>query len=212
MELANATTESRSVEQLIETARGGDAPALGVLLGKYENYLQLLARLQVGRRLQGKVDPGDLVQDTFLEAHRHFSGFRGTSEGEIAAWLRQILAGRAANMVRHFIGTKGRNVRLERDLAAEIDQSSRCLDGALVAGTSSPSQQAVRRETSVLLADALARLPEDYRETVILRQIEELSFSEVAARLGRSEDSVQKLWVRGLAKLREELGRGHDGS
>ncbi len=204
--------DTRSVEDLIDAARGGDAPALGVLLGKFENYLHLLARMQVGRRLQGKIDPQDLVQDTCLEAHRHFPGFRGVSEGELAAWLRQILAARAANVVRHFVGTKGRDVRLERDLAAEIDQSSRCLDGALVAATSSPSQQAVRREASVLLADALARLPEDYRETVILRQLEELSFAEVAARMGRSEDSVQKLWVRGLAKLREELGQGHDGS
>ena len=207
-----APTDSRGVDEMIDAARAGDAPTLGLLLGKFENYLHLLARLQVGRRLQGKVDPQDLVQDTFLEAHRHFAAFRGVSEGELVAWLRQILAARAANVVRHFVGTKGRDVRLERELAGELDESSRCLDGALVAAQSSPSQQAARRETAVLLADALAQLPDDYRETVILRQIEGLSFTDVASKMGRTEDSVQKLWVRGLAKLREALGGLHDGT
>jgi RNA polymerase sigma-70 factor (ECF subfamily) len=191
---------------LLRQAQAGDGPALGQLLALYENYLLLLARLQIGRRLQSKVDAADLVQETFLEAHRHFAQFRGTTEEELVSWLRQILAANLANLVRRYCGTRRRDIRLERELAAELDQSSRLLDHALVAPGSTPSQQAVRREQAVLLADALRRLPDDYREVLILRHLEELSFPELARRLGRSVGSVEKLWVRGLAELRRSLG------
>jgi RNA polymerase sigma-70 factor (ECF subfamily) len=75
-----------------------------------------------------------------------------------------------------------------------------------VAPGSSPSGQAARREQAVLLADALDRLPEHYREVIVLRHLEGLPFAEVARRLGRSEDGVQKIWVRALAGLRLALG------
>ena len=80
------------------------------------------------------------------------------------------------------------------------------LDRGLVARTDSPSQQASRREQAVLLADALGKLTDDYREAIVLRHLEGLSFPEVARRMGRSEDSVKKLWARALAKLRRILG------
>jgi RNA polymerase sigma-70 factor, ECF subfamily len=79
------------------------------------------------------------------------------------------------------------------------------LNGSLVAPESSPSQQAVRREQAVLLADALQDLPEDYREVIILRQLEGLSFPDVARRVGRTEDSVKNVWLRALARLRRAL-------
>jgi RNA polymerase sigma-70 factor (ECF subfamily) len=192
-------------EPLLRQAREGSGPALGELLELYRNYLALLARLQIGRRLQGKVDPLDLVQETFLEAHRDFAQFRGTSEAELVSWLRQILARNLANLLRGYYGTQRRDVRLERDLAAELDQSSRVLDRALLQ-QSTPSQQATRREQAVLLADALGRLPKDYREVIILRHLEGLSFTQVACRMDRSLDSVEKLWARGLARLRRTLG------
>ncbi len=192
--------------QLLDLARAGQGAALGQLLELYRRYLLLLARLQIGRRLQGKVEAADLVQETFLEAHRDFSQFRGGTEEELVSWLRRILASNLANQVRHYYGTQRRNVRLERELTAELDQSSRSLDGALVAPQSSPSQQASQREQAVLLADALGQLPDDYREVLILRHLEGLTFPEVARRLGRSLDSVEKLWVRALARLRRSLG------
>jgi RNA polymerase sigma-70 factor (ECF subfamily) len=193
-------------QQLLTQARSGDEASLGKLLESYSNYLTLLARVQIGRRLQGKVDAGDLVQETFLEAARQITQFRGTTEAELVVWLRRILAGQLALMLRRYLGTKGRDVKLERELAAQLDQSSQVLDGGLVASYSTPSQHASRREQSVLLADALDRLPVDYREVIILRHLEALSFAEVAQRMNRSEDSVQKLWVRALANLRRTLG------
>jgi RNA polymerase sigma-70 factor (ECF subfamily) len=191
--------------ELVQIARGGDAEALGRLLDRYANYLLLLARVQVGRRLQGKIDAADLVQETFLEAHRHFAGFRGQSEPEVASWLRQILAGVLANQLRRYLGTQGRDIRLERELAVELDQSSTALSIGLADPGPTPSKLVAGRERTVMLADALGRLPDDYREVIVLRHLEELPFAEVARRMGRSEDAVQKLWVRALARMRKAL-------
>jgi RNA polymerase sigma-70 factor (ECF subfamily) len=193
-------------EQLIQQARAGDGQALGQLLELYRNYLTLLARLQLHRRLQSKVDATDLVQETFLKAHHHFGQFRGHSEVELVGWLRQILVLNLANLVRHYYGTQGRNVRLECELADELDRSSQACAQSLIAKQSSPSQRAARREEAVLLADALAKLPADYGELIVLRHLQGLPFAEVARRMGRSVDSVEKLWIRALARLRQLLG------
>jgi RNA polymerase sigma-70 factor (ECF subfamily) len=190
------------LERQLRLARAGDGTALGQLLDSYRNYLTVLARVQIGRRLQGKVDASDVVQGAFLQAHRHFGQFRGQSQKELAGWLRQILLSNLLNLVRHYQSSRRRDLRLERDLAVELDQSSRDLDGAMFAKQSTPSQKASHREQAVLLADALSRLPEDYREVIILRHLEGLPFTEVASRMGRSLDSVDKLWVRALSRLR----------
>ena len=192
-------------QALLGLARGGDEVALGRLLESYSNYLTLLARVQIGRRIQGKVDAGDVVQEVFLEVHRQFEHFRGTTEAEFVAWLRKILAGQLALTLRRYLGTKGRDVNLERELGAQLDQSSQAMDGGFVASTSTPSQHVSKREQAVLLADALGKLPPDYREVIVLRHLEALPFAEVAGRMGRSEDSVQKLWVRALANLRRSM-------
>lgn len=197
---SNAPTD---LKNLLERAQQGEEGVRGALLETYRNYLELLARIEIGRRLQTKVDAGDLVQETFLEAHRNFGLFRGKSEGEFINWLRGIMAARIATMVRHYVGTQGRNVRRERDLQIDLDQSSRALDRGLVALQSTPSQKMERNELRVMFADTLAKLPADYREVIVLRHFEELPVGEVAARMNRSVDSIQKLWVRGLAKLRQ---------
>jgi RNA polymerase sigma-70 factor (ECF subfamily) len=193
-------------EQLLQLAGGGDGAALGRLLELYRNYLGLLARLQIGRQLQGKVDDSDLVQETFLKAHREFAEFRGSSEAEFAAWLRQILAFNLANMVRHYLGTRRRDVRLERNMVNELEESSLALGRGLPAPGSSPSQRACRREQAVLLADALGQLAPDYREVIILRHLQGLPLADVAGRMGRTLDSVRKLWTRALVQLRRTLG------
>jgi RNA polymerase sigma-70 factor (ECF subfamily) len=193
-------------ELLLRQARTRNGAALGRLLESYRGYLALLARLQIGRRLQGKVDAADLVQETFLEAHRQFALFQGSTTAELAGWLREILASRLAKLVRYYFGTRRRDVRLEQALAAELEQSSRVLDHGLMAPSSSPSHQAARREQAVRLAAALQQLPEDYREVLILRHLEALSFPDVARRMGRTVESVKKLWARALPRLRDMLG------
>jgi RNA polymerase sigma-70 factor (ECF subfamily) len=193
-------------EILLREARAGDAAPLGQLLELYRSYLSLLARTQIGPRLQGKVDASDLVQETFLEAHRNFARFQGASEPQFVHWLRRILAAKLAGLLRHYLGTRGRDVRLEEEIVQALDQSSIMLDRGLIAPESSPSQQASGREQAVLLANALAQLPENYREVLVLRHLEGLTFPEVARRMGKSLDSVEKLWLRALARLRQQLG------
>jgi RNA polymerase sigma-70 factor (ECF subfamily) len=193
-------------EELLRLARAGDSTALGRLLELYRNYLGLLARYQVGKRLQSKVDDSDLIQETFLEAHRDFGQFRGSTEAELISWLRRILATNIANLVQHYQGTRRRDVRLERELIVGLDQSSCALERSLIAKQSSPTEHAARRDQAVLLADALAELPEDYRQVLVLRHLEELSFADVAERMGRTVFSVKNLWARALARLRRSLG------
>src|SRR5437868_6612498 len=100
-------------ESMLARVRAGSEADLGPLLEVYRNYLTLLVRLQVGKRLQAKLDVEDVVQETFLEAHRSIARFRGVTTREFLAWLRQIIAAVLANQVRHYYGTKRRDIRLE---------------------------------------------------------------------------------------------------
>jgi RNA polymerase sigma-70 factor (ECF subfamily) len=192
-------------EELLRLAQAEAGQALGRLLELYSNYLTLLARMQIGRRLQGKVDAADLVQETFLAALRDFAKFRGKTEGEFVHWLRQILAAKLIDLVRRYCSARQRDVRLERQLADELENSSQAMGLVLAAKQSSPSQQAVRREQAVLLADALESLPADYAEVIILHHLDGRSFPEVARLMSRSLDSVKKLWMRALARMRDLL-------
>src|SRR5206468_4138138 len=81
---------------------------------RYRIYLTVLVRVQIGRRLQGKMEAADLIQETYLEAHRALSNFRGTRERVFTSWLRQILAATVAHQVRRYLGTKSLDVRRER--------------------------------------------------------------------------------------------------
>lgn len=193
---------------LLRQAKAGNGDTLGRLLELYRSYLVLLARVQISKRLQGKIDASDMVQEAFLGAYRDFPQFRGQTEPEFLGWLRQILASLLANQVRHYQGTQRRDIRLERQLALDLDQSSRALDRSLIAPQSSPSHEAMSREQSVILAEALARLPADWREVLILRHLEGLTFPEISTRLGRTIDVVKKLWPKALAGLRRELDGG----
>jgi RNA polymerase sigma-70 factor (ECF subfamily) len=191
--------EPRTTDDRLARARAGDPAALGRLLEQYRPYLAVRARLQLSRQLRGKADPADVVQEVFLEAARAFPQFRGRTEGELVAWLLQVLASKLGGLVRRYLGAGRRNVRREQDLVAEPDGCSWCPDR-------SPSQEAARREQAVLVAGALGRLPEHYREVVTLHHMEGLSLPETARRMGRTADGVGKLWARALARLRDLLG------
>ena len=195
-------------EDLLQQTRAGDGAALGMLLEAYRPYLTLLARVQIGRLLRGKVGASDVVQDAFLEAHRDFHQFQGGDERSFLAWLRQVLASVLANLVRHYVGTQARDVRLEQQLAAALDESSAVLGGGLAVLNGSPLAAIERREQSALLAEALERLPEEDREVLVLRHLEGLSFPEVARRMGKTEDSVKKRWPRALLRLRQAFQGG----
>jgi RNA polymerase sigma-70 factor (ECF subfamily) len=174
---------------------------LGELLETYRPYLSLLARLKADKRLRSRLSDSDLVQDTCLSAHRDFHRFRGRTEPEFTAWLREIMAHVTANYGRDHRRQR-RDVRLEQQLFNGLNQSSQLMDRSLADTNSSPSHRAVRRERAVLLANALGQLPADYREVLILRELEGQSLAEVAVRMGRTPNAVQKLWARALLQMR----------
>lgn len=190
--------------ELLAAARDNPT-ALGRLLDQYRHYLRLLARIEIGKRLQGKVDASDVVQEAFIHAHHYFPNFRGESEAQLTAWLREILAGTLANQVRRYFGTKARDPRLEVGLMADMDQSTMGLGAVPVDPQTSPSQQVAKGEQSLIVATAIGQLPEDYQTVIVLRHMEGLTFPQVAERMGRSVDSVEKLWMRALGQLRKTM-------
>jgi RNA polymerase sigma-70 factor, ECF subfamily len=194
-------------EMLLSLAKAGSGAALSRLLDRYRGALEVQARLQLGRRLRAKLDIDDLMQELSLEAHRDIAQFRGRSEGEFVCWLRKVFSTILSNQVRRYLGTRRRDLRRERRFVNRSDDTSwAVVDRNLLAPQSSPSQQAVRRERAELLAAAMERLPLAYREVILLRNIEGLSFADVAARMGRTEDSVKNIWLRALNRLRRMLG------
>jgi RNA polymerase sigma-70 factor (ECF subfamily) len=173
-------------------------------LEQARKYLQLLARLQLDHRLQGKLDPSDIVQQTMLEAFAKREQFRGSTEGEWLAWLRTMLAHNLADAVRAFAQEK-RDVGRERSLEAAVQESSRRLEAWLAAEQSSPSERAEEHEQALRLAAALAELPEPNREALIMHYCQDRPLAEIAERLGRTPAAVAGLLKRGLRQLRQNM-------
>lgn len=173
-------------------------------LERYRPYLELLARMQFDRRLQAKLDPSDIVQQTMLQAYRALPDHRGDNSAQMAAWLRQILARNLTHTVRDLQRDK-RDVRRERSLQQNLDQSSARLEAWLEGEQSSPSRIAERNEQLLQLAEAVAALPADQREAIELHYWHGWKLSEIAERLDRSVSAVGGLLHRGLRGLRGSL-------
>jgi RNA polymerase sigma-70 factor (ECF subfamily) len=191
-------------EELLDRARAGDRDAFGELLKRCHNDIRILAQSLIGTTLKMRLDPSDLVQEAYLEAHRDFPRFTGSTETELLAWLRRILARNVIDNARH--QTAGiRNRRRQVSLEALLEQSNPAVHAALATKGASPSAAAVMGERAVRLAQALAGLPPDYREVIVLRNLEGLQFQEVAARMGRSPGAVRMLWARAIERLSEAV-------
>ncbi len=197
-----------SAHQLLLHARAGQSAALGTLLDSYRNYLYMLASSRIRGRLALRASPSDVVQETFAQACESFPQFRGTSEAELLAWLRRVLATRLARLCERNLGAGKRDIRREvslDDICASLDRSTAHLKSVLQAKNPSPSSHFDQREQAVVIADLLASLPEDYREVLMLRHVEGLPFPEVAERLGRSHGAVRMLWMRAIEALRQRM-------
>lgn len=176
-------------------------------LDKYRPYLLMLARLQFDDLLQSKLDESDIVQQTLLEAHHSLSSFRGNSNGEMAAWLRQILARNLADELRRFRRDK-RDFRMEQSLQVALNESTIRVERWLATEDQSPSQHAIANEQMLTLARALLMLPADQRRAVELHHLQGQPSSEVARRMDKTEVAVAGLLRRGLKNLREALHEG----
>jgi RNA polymerase sigma-70 factor (ECF subfamily) len=171
-------------------------------LDRYRAYLHLLARAHLRPRMQAKLDASDIVQQTLLDAHQKQAQFRGTSEGERLAWLKQILANNLADAVRGMARAK-RDVSRERSLDQEVTGSFSRVEGWLAQVQSSPSQQTVRAEELLQLTDALGDLPAAQREAIVLHHLQGLTLAEVGQQLDKTPAAVAGLLHRGLKQLRE---------
>lgn len=178
------------------------------LFARTRDYLRVLARIGLDPRLRAKVDESDVVQQSLLEAHRDWDQFRGTTEAERFAWLRQIVARNLSNLLRDYTRAK-RDVTREwvPDPAAEA--SSARLERWLAADQPTPGTAAVREEEAARLALALADLPDHQREAVVLRHWHGCPVAEIAGHLGTTPDAVTGLLYRGLKALRARLA-GHE--
>jgi RNA polymerase sigma-70 factor (ECF subfamily) len=197
-------SNSVNISELLEQARQGDAAARERLFVACRNYVNVAARAEMASWLRAKVDSSDLVQQTLLDAHRGLENFRGTSEAEWLGWLRRIVVHNAADFVRRYHGVEKRCAGREVPLASPDDSRAGAPHPSSDGET--PSQFLMQQELHLQVADAVARLPEDYQEVVILRNLQQLPFDEVAQRMGRSRPAVQMLWMRAIRNLQELLG------
>jgi RNA polymerase sigma-70 factor (ECF subfamily) len=198
-------TEPLDVASLLAEAREGDRASLGELLTHYRNYLLVLANTQLEKRLAPRVSPSDIVQETMLKAQRHLDQFRGRTEKEFLAWLRRILATRLAHFIEQHLLAAKRDIRREISMERcgdDASQSSPRLKSLLRAEIESPSAAAEDRENFIALADLLAQLPRKYRDVLIWRNTQGLSFEEIAARMDRKPGATRMLWLRAIEKLR----------
>jgi RNA polymerase sigma-70 factor (ECF subfamily) len=172
-------------------------------LERFREYLRLLARLQIDPRFQGKIDLSGVVQQTLLEAHQAAEQLRRLGDAQKAAWLRRALANNLTDEVRR-LGRAARDVTLERSLEAALESSSSRLE-AWLATEQSPSEQAIRNEQLLRLADALARLPDDQRTAVEMHHLQGRPLADIAGRLQRSRGAVGALLLRAMKRLRQWL-------
>jgi RNA polymerase sigma-70 factor, ECF subfamily len=185
----------------LSAARAGSTEAFGQTLQACRKYLLLVARKEFDENLRAKGGASDLVQETFLKAHRHFDRFHGETEGELLAWLRELLLNNLASFRRLFVAGKR---RVAREVTLDGGDSSSPVR-ELSADVPSPSEQALGHERDQALQRALGCLPEDYRHVLTLRYVERHSFDEIGRATGRSANAARKLWARAVERLQHEL-------
>lgn len=164
----------------------------------------MLARAQLGPQLQSRFDASDLVQQTLLEAHCHLDQFRGSTEGEMAAWLKKMLSFNVQDLLRAQRRQK-RDVTREQSLDADMEKTCTRLQAWLQAVQTSPSGKVSRDEQILQLGRAMEQLPDSQRLAVEFHHLMGLSLAETAERLERTTPAVAGLLRRGLSRLRELL-------
>lgn len=197
---------SGDVEQMLCAAQAGATEPVGHLLALYRNYLLVLATTQFDRRLRRRVSPSDVVQDALLAAHRDFKQFNGQGERQFLAWLRQILINCLHRAVETHLKTKMRDMRCEislEQMTTALDRSEMFLGHMLAGKGPSPSEPLRVKEHAVDVANQLAQLRPQYREVIIMRNLQGLSFEEIADRMERNPGAVRMLWLRAIDRLKQ---------
>jgi RNA polymerase sigma-70 factor (ECF subfamily) len=193
--------------RLIEQAVRGDQRALRELLGRHRERLRRMVALRLDRRLQGRVDPSDIIQEACLDAARRLPEYQKGPTMPFFLWLRLLAGQRLMDEHRKHLGAAARDAGREISLyrGALPETSSAALAAHLLGRLTTPSQAAIRAERKIRLQEALNSLDPIDREVLALRHFEELSNGEAAALLGLDKSAASKRYARALIRLKEIL-------
>jgi RNA polymerase sigma-70 factor (ECF subfamily) len=206
-----ATIDPEQFQHLLAQARQGEQAAREQLFTLSRPYLSQFAEHEIASWLRPKHDASDLVQVSLLEAHQAFQQFQGNEFPQWLAFLHRILEHNATDAARHY-GTAKRQADKEVALYPQSPDASSFGGPMLAAPGETPSVQAVRDESAQHLLQALHQLAPDYQEVIRLRNLEQLSFDEVASRMNRSRPAVQMLWMRAIKSLESHMHQDQPSS
>ncbi|MEX2308950.1 MAG: sigma-70 family RNA polymerase sigma factor [Pirellulales bacterium] len=192
------------IDRLISRAQAGDQDALSQLCASYRPFLQTIAQLKLGRVMERRVDASDIVQETEIEMVRGIRAFRGKTEPELSAWLKQMLRRNIADKVRDNRAAI-RDLRREQYLDGESPSASITWMQP-VGREATPSQFVIHGEAALRFAAALESLPEDQRTVVRMRYIEGMKLGEITAAMNKTPGAVTGLLRRGQQALRDKIG------
>jgi RNA polymerase sigma-70 factor (ECF subfamily) len=199
--------------QLLEQAAQGDPQSLGTLLAKHGDRLRRMVALRMDRRLQGRIDPSDIIQETYLEASVRLAEYLRDPSMPFFLWLRFLAGQKLVTLHRHHLGVQmraaGQEVALCRGRLPEA--SSAALAAQLLGHDTRASEAAIRAELKVQVQEALNRMDPLDREVLALRHFEQLSRAEIAQVLEISEGAAGKRYIRALERLKQFLGRSPGG-
>ena len=198
-----------AVSDLLSRAASGDQEALDLLFSAHRDRLKRMVHLRLNRRLQGRVDASDVLQEACLEAARRLGDYARDPGLPFFLWLRHLTGLKLAEVHRHHLGTQlrdaGREVTLQRGGEPAADSAS--LAAQLLGTFSSPSRAAIKAETRRVVQDALDAMDPIDREVLALKHFEQLSVAEIAQVLGLSKAGAGSRYLRALKRLREILAQ-----
>jgi RNA polymerase sigma-70 factor, ECF subfamily len=199
--------ESVQADELLCRARVGDPRALADLFDRYKGRLRHMIRLRLDRRLAGRLDASDVLQEAYLEADRRFAEYLRDPSIPVFLWLRLVAGQKLTDLHRHHLGAKMRDARMEVLLhrGALPQASSVSLAELLLGRLTSPTRAAKRAEMQLRLQDALNRMDPIDREVLVLRHFEELSNAETAQVLGLEKTAASNRYIRALKRLKVVL-------
>lgn len=173
-------------------------------LQRYQAYLKTLTFMQIDPRLRCKVGWSDIIQKTLMEASQTLERIEAMDSEDQKRWLRRMLLNNLRDEIDHW-RTKGHDVRREQSMEEAAEKSSCRLGDSMAAEDSTPSAKLIQREQELRVLEALAQLPQRWREAVMLKQYHDWKLAEIAEYLGCTTNAAAGLHARGLAKLRELL-------
>lgn len=194
--------------ELVRRMANGDAAAAGELFATYRDRLRLMVRLRLDRRLQGRLDPSDVLQEAYLDVAHRAAEYAANPTMPPYLWLRYLTGQRLAQLHRYHLGAQMRDAGQEISLhrGALPQASSVSLAQHLLGRLTTPSVAAARAELQRRVQEVLNSMEPIDREVLTLRHFEMLTNEETAAVLGLRKTAASNRYVRALRRLKEALG------